>query len=148
MPLISGNVQQAPVEAAAPAGPPQFSLSDDESIQKFRDSLSSRFAPESARPSNRDSVRGSVGYDKNIQKPHSKIQFLKKNFYIYKISEWSRFSFYINYFCVIGEIDSPYCQQDGEILLLIPNRQMIPNLNSELFPQYLIPQLILETGNN
>ena len=66
MPLISGNVQQAPVEAAAPAGPPQFSLSDDESIQKFRDSLSSRFAPESSRPSNRDSVRGSSGYKISI----------------------------------------------------------------------------------
>ena len=59
---VGFSSQQEPVEAAAPPGPPQFALSDDESIQKFRDSLSSRFAPESSRPSNRDSVRGSSGY--------------------------------------------------------------------------------------
>jgi len=60
-PNLPGNVQQVPVAADEPAGPPKFSLSDDESIQKFRDSLSSRFAPESSRPSNRDRVRGSTG---------------------------------------------------------------------------------------
>jgi len=50
--------QQKPVEEAGPPGPPQFALDDDEAIQKFRDSLSSRFAPQS---STRDRTRGSTG---------------------------------------------------------------------------------------
>ena len=45
----------------APAGPPQFALSDEDSIQKFRDSLSNRFAPENSRPANRNREQGASG---------------------------------------------------------------------------------------
>ena len=57
--FVGFSSQQQPVEEAGPPGPPQFALDDDEAIQKFRDSLSSRFAPQS---SSRDRTRGSAGY--------------------------------------------------------------------------------------
>jgi len=58
LPGFSSN--QEPVEEAS-AGPPQFALSDEDSIQKFRDSLSNRFAPENSRPANRNRVQGGSG---------------------------------------------------------------------------------------
>ena len=61
--FLGFSSQQKPVEEAGPPGPPQFALDDDEAIQKFRDSLSSRFAPQS---STRDRTRGSTGYVRDL----------------------------------------------------------------------------------